>query len=73
MKQEWPPETVSSATVASPALAAEITTTECRHCRAQVSGVNGRYACGLCGWVNHWAEGSTVLPAAEVDPDFPGR
>ncbi|WP_306806533.1 hypothetical protein [Streptomyces sp. DH12] len=50
----------------------EITTTGCRDCGAHVSGLNGRYACGVCGWVNHWAEGSNTLPTAADDPDYPG-
>ncbi|MER6675128.1 hypothetical protein [Streptomyces sp. NPDC000983] len=47
----------------------EITTTDCRGCGAEVSGVNGRYACGVCGWANHWSEGHNTLPGAEEDPD----
>ncbi|MEU9735159.1 hypothetical protein [Streptomyces sp. NPDC048002] len=47
----------------------EITTTDCRGCGAEVSGVNGRYACGVCGWANHWSEGHNRLPGAEEDPD----
>ncbi|MEU6733883.1 hypothetical protein [Streptomyces physcomitrii] len=50
---------------------AEITTTECRGCGAQVSGLGGRYACGVCGWVNHWSQGSGDLPGPEADPDHP--
>jgi hypothetical protein len=50
----------------------EITTTMCRECGAGVSGLNGRYACGVCGWVNPWTEGHTILPTAEQDPDYPG-
>ncbi|MFF8833150.1 hypothetical protein [Streptomyces sp. NPDC015131] len=49
----------------------EITTTECRACGAQVSGLDGRYACGVCGWVNAWSEGHSALPTAEHDPDHP--
>jgi hypothetical protein len=45
----------------------------CHDCGAEVHGVNGRYACGLCGWVNHWSEGSTPLLTAEDDPDYPER
>ncbi|KAA0943104.1 MULTISPECIES: hypothetical protein [Streptomyces] len=55
------------------AAGAEITTTDCRQCGAQVSGLNNRYACSYCGWVNHWSEGSNVLPSAEDDPDHPGH
>jgi cytochrome c5 len=47
----------------------EITTTDCRRCGTQISGVNGRYACGVCGWVNHWTEGHNELPAAGDDVD----
>lgn len=36
-------------------------------------GVSGRYACNVCMWVNHWAEGHTELPTAQDDPDYPGR
>jgi ribosomal protein L37E len=45
----------------------EITTTDCRRCGTQVSGVNGRYSCSACGWVNDWSEGHTELPGADVD------
>lgn len=51
----------------------EITTTICRGCGADVSGVNGRYACGRCGWCNHWSEGTRELMRPEDDPDYPGR
>ncbi|MDG4865860.1 hypothetical protein P8605_47690 [Streptomyces sp. T-3] len=51
---------------------AEITSTECPQCGAQVAGLNGRYACGICGWVNHWSQGHGDLPTAEQDPDYPG-
>ncbi|MEU2181220.1 hypothetical protein [Streptomyces thermolilacinus] len=50
----------------------EITTTPCRRCGTVVAGLNGRYACGVCGWVNPWWEGSNTLPTAEEDPDWPG-
>lgn len=46
----------------------EITTTGCRGCGAEISGLNGRYACA-CGWVNHWSEGHSPLPASEDDAD----
>ncbi|MEU5957816.1 hypothetical protein [Streptomyces sp. NPDC047525] len=45
----------------------EITTTDCRQCGTQVSGVNGRYACGVCGWVNNWSEGHNELPSGDDD------
>lgn len=47
----------------------EITTTDCRRCGTQISGINGRYACGSCGWVNDWSEGHGELPGADQDPD----
>jgi hypothetical protein len=51
----------------------EITSTDCRECGSKVSGLKGRYACGICGWVNPWYEGHGELPTAEDDPDWPGR
>ncbi|MCX4238268.1 hypothetical protein ACH4Y0_26145 [Streptomyces sp. NPDC020707] len=74
MTQEGSPETSgSSDAVTASVSGAEITTTDCRQCGAKVSGLNNRYACSYCGWVNHWAEGSTNLPSAEDDLDHPGR
>jgi uncharacterized Zn finger protein (UPF0148 family) len=40
----------------------EITRTNCRRCGTEVHGIDGRYSCPLCGWVNHWSEGHTTLP-----------
>ncbi|WP_420708400.1 hypothetical protein [Streptomyces sp. ERV7] len=37
-----------------------------------MAGLDGRYACGVCGWTNDWSEGHRPLPRAEDDPDFPG-
>nr|WP_244883643.1 hypothetical protein [Streptomyces zhihengii] len=51
----------------------EITRTECRRCGTSIRGVNGRYACSLCGWVNHWSEGHNELPTAADDPDSPAH
>lgn len=45
----------------------EITITACRECGSEVAGINGRYACGLCGWTNPWHEGHTELPTADDD------
>ncbi|MFJ7904528.1 hypothetical protein ACIQ6V_29280 [Streptomyces sp. NPDC096198] len=45
----------------------EITQTQCRQCGSEVAGVNGRYACGVCGWVNHWSEGHNDLPTTADD------
>lgn len=72
MTQKRTPDPVSSKPD-RPQIKPEITTTECRQCGAQVSGLNGRYACGLCGWVNHWSEGYGNLPTAQDDPDYPGH
>jgi ribosomal protein L37E len=71
MTQQSPPEPLASESAVSLG-GSEITTTDCRQCGAQVSGLNNRYACSYCGWVNHWAEGSSNLPAAQDDPDYPG-
>ncbi|MFC5899442.1 DUF2089 domain-containing protein [Streptomyces zhihengii] len=54
--------------------APEVTRTECKRCGTQIRGVNGRYACSLCGWVNHWSEGHSRLPPGTEDADYrPGR
>ncbi|MEU6310657.1 hypothetical protein [Streptomyces sp. NPDC047014] len=53
--------------------ALEITTTECRQCGTLISGLNGRYACPLCGWVNHHSEGHAGLPTAQDDLDHTPR
>ncbi|GLW47183.1 hypothetical protein Stsp02_28450 [Streptomyces sp. NBRC 14336] len=75
MTRKRPPSVPGPHTAASAAAflnAQEITTTDCRGCGAEVSGVNGRYACGVCGWTNHWSEGHNELPGAEEDPDARG-
>ncbi|MER6249343.1 hypothetical protein ABT210_39810 [Streptomyces griseorubiginosus] len=51
----------------------EITTTNCRRCGTEISGVKGRYSCGACGWTNPWHEGHGGLPSAQEDPDWPGH
>lgn len=51
----------------------EITRTECRQCGTEIYGVNGRYPCTVCGWVNPWYEGHGELPTAKDDPDYPRR
>lgn len=43
----------------------EITHAECRQCGTQIAGLDGRYACGVCGWVNPWSEGYSDLPTPE--------
>ncbi|MFG2632096.1 hypothetical protein [Streptomyces sp. NPDC048473] len=53
-----------SSTTPAIAITPEITTTRCRGCDAEVHGLDGRYACGLCGWSNHWDEGHSPLPGS---------
>ncbi|MEU3739970.1 hypothetical protein AB0E78_23200 [Streptomyces sp. NPDC032198] len=50
-----------------------ITTTDCRGCGTQISGISGRYACGVCGWTNPWDEGHQDLPTMDEGPDRPGH
>lgn len=50
----------------------QITETECEQCGTRVAGLDGRYACGVCGAVNAWSEGYQALPSAEDDLDYPG-
>lgn len=47
----------------------EITYAECRRCGTLTAGLDGRYSCGVCGWVNHHSEGHRPLPRAEDDAD----
>ncbi|RPK68900.1 hypothetical protein EES43_00835 [Streptomyces sp. ADI96-02] len=42
----------------------EITYIACARCGTQIAGLDGRYACSGCGWVNEWTEGHRPLPAA---------
>ncbi|MFJ8842928.1 hypothetical protein ACIRFF_08500 [Streptomyces cyaneofuscatus] len=51
------------------AMPSEITRTDCRRCGTEVHGLDGRYSCPLCGWVNHWSEGHTELPTEADDQD----
>lgn len=39
----------------------EITYIGCAQCGTQIAGLDGRYACPGCGWVNDWSEGHTPL------------
>ncbi|MFJ3271002.1 hypothetical protein [Streptomyces sp. NPDC086776] len=48
----------------------EITRTDCVQCGTEVYGIDGRYACGPCGWVNHWSEGNGALPAESDDRNW---
>ncbi|MDX3772047.1 hypothetical protein PV683_41435 [Streptomyces sp. AK08-01B] len=40
----------------------EITYIGCARCGTQIAGLDGRYACAGCGWVNDWSEGHGPLP-----------
>ncbi|WP_079149928.1 hypothetical protein [Streptomyces agglomeratus] len=67
----WPPE-LDPLPEAESAYAPEITETECRQCRTLIAGLDGRYACPHCGWVNEHIEGHRTLPTAKDDVDYPG-
>lgn len=49
----------------------DITRTDCARCGTEVHGLDGRYSCGGCGWVNHHSDGHHELPGAEADIDVP--
>ncbi|MFD7560300.1 hypothetical protein ACFV9E_38115 [Streptomyces sp. NPDC059835] len=51
----------------------ELTEAECRRCGTYIAGLDGRYACGVCGWVNDHSEGHRRLPRADEDPDRPQK
>ncbi|MFG2482531.1 hypothetical protein ACGFSI_07165 [Streptomyces virginiae] len=51
----------------------ELTEAECRRCGTYIAGLDGRYACGVCGWVNDHSEGHRRLPRADEDPDRPSK
>lgn len=51
--------------------ALEITRMDCRQCGTEIFGIEGRYACALCGWVNVWSEGNNELPSEDDDADWP--
>lgn len=53
--------------------APEITRADCARCGTEIHGIDGRYSCPHCGWVNHWSEGHHALPPAEADTDYPGH
>ncbi|MCY0917800.1 MULTISPECIES: hypothetical protein [unclassified Streptomyces] len=55
----------------APLPAPELTEAECRRCGTHIAGLDGRYACGVCGWVNDHSEGHRRLPRADEDPDRP--
>ncbi|WP_037843234.1 hypothetical protein [Streptomyces sp. NRRL F-5126] len=58
-----PPHDPGSAARSGP----EITYGECRQCGTLIAGLDGRYSCGVCGWVNPHSEGHRPLPRAEDD------
>ncbi|NEB79789.1 hypothetical protein G3I40_31905 [Streptomyces sp. SID14478] len=59
---------VQTAAAAAEFLAGQqVTEKRCGGCGTVVAGVNGRYACGACGWINHWSDGDTSLPGAQED------
>jgi len=51
----------------------EVTRTDCRQCGTEIFGIDGRYACPLCGWVNHWSEGNSDLPVEAAPENEPYR
>lgn len=61
----------SCAESTAPLPAPELTEAECRRCGTYIAGLDGRYACGVCGWVNDHSEGHRRLPRADEDPDRP--
>ncbi|MEV7723859.1 hypothetical protein AB0P15_03880 [Streptomyces sp. NPDC087917] len=65
------PDTFTESTAPLPA--PELTEAECRRCGTYIAGLDGRYACGVCGWVNDHSEGHRRLPRADEDPDRPPR
>ncbi|MET4925173.1 hypothetical protein P3L51_22930 [Streptomyces sp. PSRA5] len=62
-----PEHAPESAPEAVTAIGPEITYAECRQCGTLIAGLDGRYSCGVCGWVNHHSEGHRLLPRAEDD------
>ncbi|MFJ6795650.1 hypothetical protein [Streptomyces sp. NPDC091268] len=66
-----PAERTSESTAPLPA--PELTEAECRRCGTYIAGLDGRYACGVCGWVNDHSEGHRRLPTADEDPDRPAK
>ncbi|MFI6148817.1 hypothetical protein [Streptomyces sp. NPDC051109] len=61
----------ATARLPAPLPAPELTEAECRRCGTYIAGLDGRYACGVCGWVNDHSEGHRRLPTADEDPDRP--
>ncbi|MEU3906890.1 hypothetical protein [Streptomyces goshikiensis] len=69
----WPTRPDPPRESTTPLTAPELTEAECRRCGTYIAGLDGRYACGVCGWVNDHAEGHRRLPRADEDPDRPAR
>lgn len=73
----WPtrtgPPADSVGEPSAPLPAPELTEAECRRCGTYIAGLDGRYACGVCGWVNDHSEGHRRLPRADEDPDRPPK
>ncbi|WP_406182332.1 hypothetical protein [Streptomyces sp. NBC_01006] len=65
------PSADAIARLPAPLPAPELTEAECRRCGTYIAGLDGRYACGVCGWVNDHSEGHRRLPTADEDPDRP--
>ncbi|MFD9306863.1 hypothetical protein ACFWCB_30060 [Streptomyces sp. NPDC060048] len=72
---EQPPERCEdhAESATAPLPAPELTEAECRRCGTYIAGLDGRYACGVCGWVNDHSEGHRRLPRADEDPDRPAK
>lgn len=68
-ERQWPPDS-DVPPVREVEEGPQITEAECRRCGTYIAGLDGRYACGVCGWVNHWREGHRDLPTADEDPDI---
>ncbi|MEV7541982.1 hypothetical protein [Streptomyces sp. NPDC089915] len=66
-----PPGAHANPQPGAPLPAPELTEGQCRRCGTHIAGLDGRYACGVCGWVNDHSEGHRRLPGADEDPDRP--
>ncbi|WP_079426354.1 hypothetical protein [Streptomyces katrae] len=66
-----PPDAHANPQPGAPLPAPELTEGQCRRCGTHIAGLDGRYACGVCGWVNDHSEGHRRLPRADEDPDRP--
>ncbi|MFD3553038.1 hypothetical protein ACFWWA_13120 [Streptomyces goshikiensis] len=69
----WPTRPDPPRESTTPLTAPELTEAECRRCGTYIAGLDGRYACGVCGWVNDHSEGHRRLPRADEDPDRPAQ